>query len=140
MLYNLRTSTKNQRMNIKDIIIKDLKKSRMTAHRWTTDGDYPAEACLKIEQITKGKITAQSLRPDLFKPTPAQNEAFISLVHTLRSFDELNNQSTALLSILLRLLKTQQPIVYDKMMEILKTTPAGISYLKQRSLYTNEKI
>lgn len=38
---------------------------KVTILRWETDG-VPAERAVEIEKVTKGKLTRQQLRPDLF--------------------------------------------------------------------------
>lgn len=49
-----------------------LKVSQPTVWHWINAGrkQVPAEYCHDIEALTKGEITKEQLRPDIFRPTP----------------------------------------------------------------------
>ena len=37
---------------------------------WRESGRIPVERCIEIESLTKGKVTRQDLRPDIFGSPP----------------------------------------------------------------------
>lgn len=117
-------------------IIDKLGKSRPTASTWINESSYPAEACIEIEHLTNGEVTAQSLRPDLFKPNRSQ----IKLGEVVKRLHDTEDTTIYLLTGVLSYFKEQQPDMYSELIESLNETEFGEEYLKQRTLYTNEKL
>ena len=41
---------------------------RQSVWRWVEKNRIPAERCRELEQLTDGAVTAEQMRPDIFKP------------------------------------------------------------------------
>ncbi len=55
---------KNSDMTMSDIA-KKLKVTKQAVQRWSSAGEYvPAKHCLDIEEIFRGEITRQQMRPN----------------------------------------------------------------------------
>ena len=122
------------------IIINDLGKSHVTAYNWIGNKTYPAESCIKIECLTDGAVPAQSLRPDVFEVTPAQQTMNDSLHNLIVEADKFDQQTSTMLTIILGYFKTQQPSIYESLIESLQASVAGREYLNHRKVYISEEL
>ncbi len=48
-------------------VAKALGLNYMTVWQWQTRGRIPASYCMEIERVWHGAITAEEIRPDIFK-------------------------------------------------------------------------
>lgn len=117
--------------------LKDqLNKSYPTLQKYSTDDSWPAELCIKIEELTNGNIRAVKMRPEIFIPTPDQHQLALS---ALESFSEESNAGARHLFILiLNYLEKQTPSLYEDIMGSLADKEGGDEFIKTRKAHQDD--
>lgn len=114
---------------------KEIGKSYTTIKVWVDNGSCPAHVCLLVEELTNGEITAGMIRPDLFKPTPAQKEMARAF---LDSFSETIDAGLARVAIYqLNYFESQCPKLYGFIIGELIQTAKGKELIEQRLAHRN---
>lgn len=99
-------------------------------HKYIREKKFPADICLMAERLTKGRLLAVEMRPDLFK----RNQAQMDLAdQTVAEFPLSAQHGDFQVTIaVLNFFETQQPELYQEMMTQIEALGGGEEFIKQR--------
>lgn len=114
-------------------LVSELDKSYAMIRNYINDDSYPADICLKIQQLTKCEITAYELRPDLFEPTIAQVQLAENFMIDHQKLLEGGNV-THVIS-MLNYFENQCPTLYKNIIARMCKTKLGKELIAQRLIH-----
>lgn len=115
-------------------LTRELGVSYPTMKKYTDTGKYPADICIKVEKLTKGKVTCNQLRPDLFEGLIPESELAQVCIDQFENLMECQNYE--LIIGVLDLMQVRQPKLYKSMIEKIRPLEGGELFIAQRLAHT----
>ena len=106
-----------------------------TMKRYIESGLFSAEVCLAAERYSKGKVTCNQLRPDLFEDLPADTALAQTCLEQFESL--LECESYQLIIGVLNFMETRQPKLYRSMVTKMRSLEGGELFIAQRLAHKN---
>lgn len=117
--------------------LKDqLGKSYPTLQKYSTDKSWPAELCIKVEELTDGKIRAVNMRPDIFIPTHDQHHMALKALESFN--DDFDHVAQHLFILILNYLEQQTPSLYNDVIASLSDKEGGEEFMRTRKAHQDD--